>query len=201
MPKDLTGMRYGKLTVLRITEQRHNNRVLWLCQCDCGTQAMMSSANLGRIICVPVACDACIMKSNLCVVCQKPFMPYKGQNVCGQQCKKERRKTLSHETYKHNKKRIRARQNERIKQLLKTTSGDLFRQKKRLRYQRNAAIIQAKRREWIESMTPDKLAEYKRRRKERDSKSHRNKQQKRSEQILSDVAAELARRSNGEQSK
>ena len=34
--KDLTGQRFGKLTVLEITEERRNRQVVWKCQCDCG---------------------------------------------------------------------------------------------------------------------------------------------------------------------
>ena len=37
MPKlvDLTGQRFGKLTVLKKAPSR-NGKVYWLCQCDCG---------------------------------------------------------------------------------------------------------------------------------------------------------------------
>lgn len=34
--KDLTGMRFGRLTVLSLTDKRHHHQVIWLCQCDCG---------------------------------------------------------------------------------------------------------------------------------------------------------------------
>lgn len=34
--KDLTGKRFGKLVVLRKTENRKQGAYLWLCQCDCG---------------------------------------------------------------------------------------------------------------------------------------------------------------------
>lgn len=36
MFKDITGQRFGRLTVLAPTEKRHNRSVIWLCQCDCG---------------------------------------------------------------------------------------------------------------------------------------------------------------------
>lgn len=34
--KDLTGQKFGKLTVLEITPERRNRQVVWKCQCDCG---------------------------------------------------------------------------------------------------------------------------------------------------------------------
>lgn len=34
--KDLTGQKFGKLTVLRMTQERRNRQVVWECQCDCG---------------------------------------------------------------------------------------------------------------------------------------------------------------------
>lgn len=34
--KDLTGQRFGRLTVLRRAESR-NKHTMWLCKCDCGT--------------------------------------------------------------------------------------------------------------------------------------------------------------------
>lgn len=34
--KDLTGQRFGHLTVLEITDQRKNRQVVWKCRCDCG---------------------------------------------------------------------------------------------------------------------------------------------------------------------
>lgn len=34
--KDLTGQKFGKLTVLEITNERKNRQVVWKCQCDCG---------------------------------------------------------------------------------------------------------------------------------------------------------------------
>lgn len=34
--KDITGERFGRLTVIEPTEKRHNRCVIWLCRCDCG---------------------------------------------------------------------------------------------------------------------------------------------------------------------
>ena len=46
--KDLTGMRFGSLTVLCKTDQRKNKRVIWKCMCDCGNIAMVDTDSLVR---------------------------------------------------------------------------------------------------------------------------------------------------------
>lgn len=35
--RDITGMRFGKLTALRPTEKRYGKSIIWECKCDCGT--------------------------------------------------------------------------------------------------------------------------------------------------------------------
>ena len=37
--KDLTGMRFGRLTVLYPTDERYRKDVIWHCRCDCGKEA------------------------------------------------------------------------------------------------------------------------------------------------------------------
>ena len=34
--KDLTGMRFGKLTAVESTSERKNGYTIWICKCDCG---------------------------------------------------------------------------------------------------------------------------------------------------------------------
>jgi hypothetical protein len=41
--KDLTGQRFGLLTVLRPTEQRKHECVVWECRCDCGKTTMLTT--------------------------------------------------------------------------------------------------------------------------------------------------------------
>lgn len=43
---DLTGQRFGQLTVLSDTGKRKNGRVIWLCKCDCGQEVERSSNTL-----------------------------------------------------------------------------------------------------------------------------------------------------------
>ena len=44
--KDLTGQKIGKLTVLRRVEDKQRGRPMWLCQCECGNQTVVSSTRL-----------------------------------------------------------------------------------------------------------------------------------------------------------
>jgi len=46
VPKNLLGMRFGKLTVIALTDERSCGSVVWLCQCDCGNTAKITSSNL-----------------------------------------------------------------------------------------------------------------------------------------------------------
>ena len=44
--KDLTGMRFGKLTAIRLDEQKYKNNCMWVCQCDCGKEVIVVTHNL-----------------------------------------------------------------------------------------------------------------------------------------------------------
>lgn len=43
---DLTGNRYGRLTVIKRATDKEYKRPHWLCKCDCGNETIVSSANL-----------------------------------------------------------------------------------------------------------------------------------------------------------
>lgn len=43
--KDLTGNRYGRLTVVSVTDERASGDVVWLCRCDCGTMVKMATGS------------------------------------------------------------------------------------------------------------------------------------------------------------
>jgi hypothetical protein len=47
---DLVGMRFGKLTVIRDSEERYalNGAIIWECLCDCGRTIFVKSSNLVR---------------------------------------------------------------------------------------------------------------------------------------------------------
>ena len=44
--KNLTGLRFGRLTVLRQTEERKNDSVVWECLCDCGNTTFVARQGL-----------------------------------------------------------------------------------------------------------------------------------------------------------
>ena len=44
--KDLTGRRFGRLTVIRRTEKRMHQAVLWECKCDCGNTIFLIAYRL-----------------------------------------------------------------------------------------------------------------------------------------------------------
>lgn len=46
IPEDLTGKRYGRLTVLRLEKQLDSGKTSWFCQCDCGNQCVVTSHSL-----------------------------------------------------------------------------------------------------------------------------------------------------------
>ena len=43
---DITGQRFGKLIAIRPTEERHNGRIIWECQCDCGNTTFVTTSYL-----------------------------------------------------------------------------------------------------------------------------------------------------------
>lgn len=46
MRKDLTGQRFGRLTVLAPNGSDASGRATWLCQCDCGNQSVVATQKL-----------------------------------------------------------------------------------------------------------------------------------------------------------
>lgn len=44
--KDLTGQRFGKLTVLERTDQQQHRYNVWRCRCDCGNEILVNTSHL-----------------------------------------------------------------------------------------------------------------------------------------------------------
>ena len=65
-PADLTGQRYGKLTVLALTDQ-HNSygRRLYRCRCDCGGERLATRSNLQRGEITSCGCQNHLPKKDL----------------------------------------------------------------------------------------------------------------------------------------
>ena len=45
---DITGKKYGLLTVIGYVGKDKHNKTLWLCTCDCGNETIASKNNLGK---------------------------------------------------------------------------------------------------------------------------------------------------------
>jgi hypothetical protein len=45
---DLTGLRFGRLTVTKFVEFDKDNESMWLCRCDCGNEKVIRQGNLRR---------------------------------------------------------------------------------------------------------------------------------------------------------
>ena len=43
---DLTGMKFGRLTVMKKMPNNGNNKVVWLCKCDCGNETVVIGSRL-----------------------------------------------------------------------------------------------------------------------------------------------------------
>lgn len=44
--KDLTGMTFGKLTAIEMTDRRSGSNIIWKCKCECGNICYVSAASL-----------------------------------------------------------------------------------------------------------------------------------------------------------
>ena len=43
---DLTGLCFGRLTVIKLDHKENKNGVYWLCKCDCGNEKVVNTSNL-----------------------------------------------------------------------------------------------------------------------------------------------------------
>ena len=59
---DLTGQRFGRLLVVRATDQRRNEKVVWECKCDCGNTAYIIGTALKN---GNTASCGCLRKENM----------------------------------------------------------------------------------------------------------------------------------------
>ena len=58
MPKliDLTGKRFGKLVVIKISRKDNNRQYYWICQCDCGNTKEVLGNNIKRELTTSCGC-------------------------------------------------------------------------------------------------------------------------------------------------
>jgi hypothetical protein len=58
--KDLTGMTFGRLTVIERAGRDKQGNAQWLCRCDCGNEKILRSRHLLCGVTTSCGCDACI---------------------------------------------------------------------------------------------------------------------------------------------
>lgn len=87
---DRTGLKYGRLTVIKHNGKDHRNKHLWLCKCDCGNEKVVVSDNLSSD------------KSNSCGCLKKEFLANSGFQFRGIE---DREKALLKVQYSHLKRR------------------------------------------------------------------------------------------------
>jgi len=56
MIKDLTGNKYGRWTVLKLSEKKYRSMIMWLCKCECGVEREIIGNNLVRGISKSCGC-------------------------------------------------------------------------------------------------------------------------------------------------
>jgi hypothetical protein len=71
--RNLEGMKFGRLTVIRCEGRRKDNHLAWLCACDCGKQKVIASNSLTRMF--PVQSCGC-MNHTRAQVKRKPDGPW-----------------------------------------------------------------------------------------------------------------------------
>lgn len=65
-PADLTGKRYGMLTVTGLSEKRNpQGRILYRCRCDCGRECLATRSNLERMEITSCGCKNHLPRKNL----------------------------------------------------------------------------------------------------------------------------------------
>jgi len=46
--EDITGQRFGRLVVIRLSDERKDNQTVWECKCDCGNVVLVRNSSLRR---------------------------------------------------------------------------------------------------------------------------------------------------------
>ena len=54
--KDMTGLKFGRLTVISRAENDRHGNVMWNCKCDCGTDKIINGASLRRASVLSCGC-------------------------------------------------------------------------------------------------------------------------------------------------
>lgn len=74
--KDLTGMRFGKLTTVRPTNTRVDHSVVWECLCDCGETAYIKEQELSNRGTISCGCENSRGEYNIKKILNNHNVPY-----------------------------------------------------------------------------------------------------------------------------
>jgi len=96
---DLTGQKFGLLTVIGEAGYKYNSHIAWLCKCECGKEkvTIASSLKKGRT----KSCGSCIISENskkkikeektTCLYCKKEFISrgfFNVKKTCSTECQR-----------------------------------------------------------------------------------------------------------------
>ena len=99
--RDLTGMKFGSLTVLRADGRVFWGRdmVAWLCRCDCGAEIRVPQRRLTSKVKGHQmhACEDC--RAVPCEICGRPIPLATNAKACSQECQAERRRRYDLQYY------------------------------------------------------------------------------------------------------
>lgn len=110
---DLTGRRFGKLTVVEFAGHHRGwarPKKQWLCKCDCGRKEVILQERLPHADYVVRyrhahwACFVC-RKTAICAVCETEFLSIKGDKTCSVACTKTYDRQLSRAAYSRRKEK------------------------------------------------------------------------------------------------
>lgn len=105
-PLDLTGLTFGRLTVLRRAGRMKFGRVqaAWLCRCGCGAELRVPQDRLPRRASTPKShiIDACRnCRAPVCEVCGKPVTRNLQRKTCSQRCARKRQRKRQLDYWHH----------------------------------------------------------------------------------------------------
>lgn len=103
-PLDLTGRRFGRLTVLRADGRVKwgGEMTAWLCRCECGAELRVPQNRLPHRESIPMshrveACDDC--RARPCEICGAAIPPPSTAATCSKACRAERKRRYQREYY------------------------------------------------------------------------------------------------------
>lgn len=154
-PLELSGQRFGKLTVVERAGRVKFGRMqaAWRCRCDCGTEVTLPQGRLPHRPTIPAshavtACDGC--RARPCAVCGAPVLPSATQSACcSPACRAEHRRAYDRDWWRRtaeaDPETARAKRAERTaRRHADPAIADRLRRQEREAHRRKAARMEAR---------------------------------------------------------